>query len=268
MKYKEFMSFYVKTGARELTDAVGKHAENIGYTESTLSRHVSGYVNFHANGKYQRCNYLHVGEELSIQEFFKLTKEDVIMQDDPKEKQDLELLHRLDDFFTLLLSGDIYIETKEQGLCDLLNKNGFFACDVFNTVIDQTKWELYSGRRNYPVPLDGMSPADAFEAHEDLWDKKHPYGRNRWKFVEWCHEQVKAKIEQANQDEIEFPVLVQNIHNKAVVLFTDKNSGVFCDDNDLRSIGHYSTNLWDIDNKRYKVLKTAKELGLQVRSEK
>lgn len=264
MKYKEF---WVKTGTKVLTNSVCMYGEYLGYKRFYINDENSENVYFCSDGDYLKCNCSHTGLELPIQEFFTLTKEDVIMSK-PETKQDL--LHRLDSFFTKLLAGEIEIDDRSDGLCDLLNNHLLSASKVFSEVIDATKWDKFSGRVAYPVPLYDVNPETAYDTHDDLWDKKHPYGRNRWEFIEWCHKQVKLQIEQSNRNNIEFPVLAKSKYDGMIVLFTDYKTGFNLNEKDHHAkineiffnwVTIADTNIWEI-------LKTAKELGLQVRGDK
>ena len=45
------------------------------------------------------------------------------------------------------------------------------------------RWPEYTGRKDFPVPCEGLKPARAYKKTEDKWDSDTAYGQARWRLL-------------------------------------------------------------------------------------
>ncbi len=76
MKFKEFHIF---TGNKHLNEAIRKHAKTIGYVLYGVTPENMCCMNFYLGGEFTSCNDQDLirGENLTLEQFFKLTPRDV-----------------------------------------------------------------------------------------------------------------------------------------------------------------------------------------------
>jgi len=105
---KKFKQFYIKPTSEAMNKACVNHGKELGYSFHGICDYY-GVIEFHDSGEFLTHTTSLTSNKLSIDDFFKLTKEDVIVESE-------RFTIRLTEYGVKTSYGDI-VSTSE--LCDL-----------------------------------------------------------------------------------------------------------------------------------------------------
>lgn len=58
------------------------------------------------------------------------------------------------------------------------------------------EWPKFSGRRAYPIGIEGIDPAWSFLFVKNYWDKETEYGRLRWELLDFLITMLEQELNQ------------------------------------------------------------------------